>query len=150
MNKYDSIFNSDEYTEVELSIHEAIAAIAVITVLANNPSELVDPNLFLDILSNDFELFEEHDDQQMLEMLDRLIAILSEDGIGALFNAADDAIPDELVPDAYATALIMSLDPTTDQVKPEQEIFLKELQGVLDIDDEEAAEIMAELMDEYK
>jgi hypothetical protein len=144
MGKYDSIFNAEEYAEIQLNEGEGLAAIVVIAALADNPQEMVDPDFFLDTLSY-FNLFAESSEEEMLEMVDRLIAIATEEGMGVLFNAADEAIPDELIPDAYAAAIFARLEPSTGEVSSDGQLFLKELGDVLDIDDEEAVSIMMDV-----
>ena len=144
MPKYDSIFNAEEYTEEPLNEAEGLASIVLIAALADNPKELVAPDLFLDILA-DFDLYAEYSDEDLLSMVDRLTTIASDQGLGALFNAADEAIPDDLVPDAYAAAILAKMNPDTGEIPATGQVFLKELQSVLDIDDEEAAEVTAEV-----
>jgi hypothetical protein len=149
MPKYDSIFNAEEYAEEPLNEAEGLASIVLIAALADNPEELVAPDLFLDILE-DFDLYAEYSDEDLLSMVDRLTAIAADQGLGALFNAADDAIPDELVLDAYAAAVLTKIDPDTTEIPATAQVFLKELQAVLDIDDEEAAEVVAEVQKAYE
>jgi hypothetical protein len=57
--KYDSIFNCEEYTEEPLNEAEGLASIVLIAALADNPKDLVAPDLFLDILA-DFDLYAEY------------------------------------------------------------------------------------------
>jgi hypothetical protein len=144
MPKYDNIFNSEEYTEEPLNEAEGLASIVLIAALADNPQELVAPDLFLDILA-DFDLYVEYSEEDLLSMVDRLTAIVSDQGLGALFNAADEAIPDDLVPDAYAAAILAKMNPDTGEIPAPSQVFLKELQAVMDIDDDEAAEVVAEI-----
>jgi hypothetical protein len=144
MPKYDNIFNAEEYTEEPLNEAEGLASIVLIAALADNLQELVAPDLFLDILA-DFDLYAEYSDEDLLSMVDRLTAIATDQGLGALFNAADEAIPDDLVPDAYAAAILTKMDPETGDIPANAQVFLKELQAVMDIDDDEAAEVVAEV-----
>jgi hypothetical protein len=144
MPKYDNIFNAEEYTEEPLNEAEGLASIVLIAALADNLQELVAPDLFLDILA-DFDLYAEYSDEDLLSMVDRLTAIATDQGLGALFNAADEAIPDDLVPDAYAAAILTKMDPDTGEIPANAQVFLKELQAVMDIDDDEAAEVIAEV-----
>ena len=149
MAKYDSIFNAEEYTEEPLNEAEGLASIVLIAALADNPQDLVEPDLFLDILA-DFDLYAEYSDEDLLSMVDRLTAIAVDAGLGALFNAADEAIPDDLVPDAYAAAILAKMDRDTGEIPPSSQVFLKELQAVMDIDDEEAAEVVAEVQKSFE
>ncbi|WP_309735531.1 hypothetical protein [Chamaesiphon sp. OTE_75_metabat_556] len=144
MPKYDNIFNAEEYTEEPLNEAEGLASIVLIAALADNLQELVAPDLFLDILA-DFDLYAEYSDEDLLSMVDRLTAIATDQGLGALFNAADEAIPDDLVPDAYAAAILTKMNPDTGEIPANAQVFLKELQAVMDIDDDEAAEVVAEV-----
>jgi hypothetical protein len=149
MAKYDSIFNAEEYAEEPLNEAEGLAAMVLIAALADNPKELVSPDLFLDILA-DFDLYAEYSEEDLLSMVDRLTIIVDDEGLGALFNAADEAIPDDLVPDAYAAAILTRIDPDTGKISAERQVFLTELQAVLDIDDAEAAEVMAEIQKAFE
>jgi hypothetical protein len=150
MAKYDKIFNSEEFAEeLELTEAEGLAAMVVIAVLADDPKELVAPDLFLDILA-DFDLYATYSDEDMLALIDRLTAIVSDVGIGALFNAADEVISDELVPDAYLAAVLAMTDPTTGEIPVDKQVFLTELQAVMDIDDEEASALLAEIQADEK
>ncbi|AFY96378.1 hypothetical protein [Chamaesiphon minutus] len=149
MPKYDSIFNAEEYTDEPLNEAEGLASIVLIAALADNPQDLVAPDLFLDILA-DFDLYAEYSDEDLLSMVDSLTAIAADKGLGALFNAADEAIPDDLVPDAYAAAMLAKMNMDTGEIPANALVFLKELQSVLDIDDEEAAEVTAEVQKAFE
>jgi hypothetical protein len=149
MAKYDSIFNAEEYTEEPLNEAEGLASIVLIAALADNPQDLVAPDLFLDILA-DFDLYVEYSDEDLLSMVDRLTAIAADRGLGALFNAADEAIPDDLVLDGYAAAILTKMDADTGEIPSSAQVFLKELQAVLDIDDDEAAEVVAEVLKAFE
>jgi hypothetical protein len=149
MPKYDSIFNSEEYTEEPLNEAEGLASIVLIAALSENPKDLVAPDLFLDILA-DFDLYVEYSEEDLLSMVDRLTGIAASQGLGALFNAADEAIPDDLVPDAYAAAVLAKMNLDTGEIPAAAQLFLKELQAVMDIDDEEAAEVMVEVKKSFE
>jgi hypothetical protein len=147
--KYDNIFNAEEYTEEPLNEAEGLASIVLIAALSDNPKDLVAPDLFLDILA-DFDLYVEYSEEDLLSMVDRLTGIAASQGLGALFNAADEAIPDDLVPDAYAAAILAKMNLDTGEIPAAAQVFLKELQAVMDIDDEEAAEVMAEVQKSFE
>jgi hypothetical protein len=144
MSKYGKIFDCEEFSEVELNEREGIAAIVTIAALADDVRELVAPDLYLDILG-DFELYEGYSEEDLLSLVDRLTVVAMDEGLGALFNAADEAIPDESVLDAYEAAVLVYFDIKTGEVPVAKQDFLKELQAALDIDDEEVAEIMVDL-----
>jgi hypothetical protein len=148
MPKYDTILNnSDEFTDVKLTPAEGIAAIAIITLLADRPDAELPADELLEVVTS-FEIFDEYSDDDLLRMVDKLMEIADEEGLGALFNAADDvdAISDELVPDAYAIALATLIDDQTLTVPVGKQPFLKELREALDVDDEEATEILHDVV----
>jgi hypothetical protein len=148
MNKYESILNnSEEFTDVKLTPSEGIAAIAMITLMADEPDGEVDPDLFMDILSS-FELFDEYAEADMLAMISKLTEIADEDSLGALFNAADDVdvISDDLVPDAFAIAVAAVMDEDKLLIPAGKKAFLLELQNALDVDNEEAKTIIEDVV----
>lgn len=159
MTKYEAILNnSDEFTDVKLTPTEGIASIALITMLADRPDAEIPVDRLLDILSA-FELFDESSEEDLLASIDKLAEIADKEGLGALFNAADDVdvISDDLVPTAYAIAIAASVamggamkdgSPLTTPltVPPMRKAFLQELQVALDVDSEEAATITADVL----
>jgi hypothetical protein len=148
MNKYENILNnSEEFTDVKLTPSEGMAAIAVIALMADNPDGEVDPDPLISVLTS-FELFDEYAEEELLAMIDKLTEIVDEEGLGALFNAADDieAISDDLVPDAFAIAVATLIDEDQLVIPAAKKAFLKELQTALDVDDEEANAIIADVV----
>jgi hypothetical protein len=148
MNKYETILNnSDEFTDVKLTPAEGIAAIAMITMLADRPDAEIPVDRLLDILAS-FEMFDEYAEDQLLAMIGKLSEIADQEGLGAMFNAADDVevISDDLVPDAYAIAVAASVDAKTRQLIVQRKDFLQELQTALDVDNAEAQEIMTDVV----
>jgi hypothetical protein len=156
MTKYEAILNnSDEFTDVKLTPTEGIASIALITMLADRPDAEIPVDRLLDILST-FELFDESSEEELLASIDKLAEIADKEGLGALFNAADDVdvISDDLVPTAYAIAIAASVSmgatigksdlPLT--IPPIRKAFLQELQLALDVDAEESATITADVL----
>jgi hypothetical protein len=151
MTKYEAILNnSDEFTDVKLTTNEGIASIALITMLADRPDAEIPVDRLLDILST-FELFDKSSEEDLLGSIDKLAEIADKEGLGALFNAADDVevISDELVPTAYAIAVATSITMGAGSplaVPPMRKAFLQELQIALDVDAQEAATITADVL----
>ncbi|MBD2353161.1 hypothetical protein H6G41_00740 [Tolypothrix sp. FACHB-123] len=144
MSKYDRIFDSKQTTEEFLSPEEGVAAIAVISAIADSSIEEVDAEALAVVLW-DFEVFEEYSEEEITEIVYRLIEIAQADGLGALFNSASAALSDDVVLDAYAAGAIVLLDEDlviTNDKKP----YLKDLQKALDLEDEEAEEIVQEII----
>jgi hypothetical protein len=148
MNKYDTILNnSDEFTDVKLTPTEGLAAIALITMLADRPDAEIPVDRLMDVLAA-FEMFDEYSEEQLMAMIEKIAEIADQESLGAIFNAADDVevISDDLVPDAYAIAVAASVDDQTMELSPKRNDFLRELQIALDVDDEEAKEIMTDVV----
>ncbi len=100
MRKYENILNnSDEFTDVKLTPAEGIAAIALISLLADRPDAEIPADDLIDIFTS-FETFDDYTEEDLLTMVSKLTEIIDQEGLGALFNAADDVevISDDLVP----------------------------------------------------
>ncbi len=148
MTKYDKVFNSPKTSEESLSPEEAVAAIATVTAIADSFIEEIDAESLAGILW-EFEVFEEYSEDEIVEIVDRLISIAEEEGIGPLFNAAKVSLSDELVLDGFAAGVIVLLDDELAIPKPKQ-IYLKKLQAALELEDEEAEEIIKEVIAAFK
>ncbi|MEH2214386.1 hypothetical protein [Nostoc sp.] len=148
MTKYDKVFNSPKTSEESLSPEEAVAAIATVTAIADSFIEEVDAESLAGILW-EFEVFEEYSEDEIAEIVDRLISIAEEEGIGPLFNAAKVSLSDELVLDGFAAGVIVLLDDDLAIPKPKQ-AYLKKLQAALELEDEEADEIIKEVIAAFK
>ena len=146
MTKYDYIFQSKEKIKESLNKQEAVAAIAVITTIVDSGTEDIDAESLADILW-EFEIFDEYSEEEMLETVDRLVEIAEDAGLGSLFNAASAGISDEVVLDGFAAGVIMLLDAENMIIPANKKVFLKQLQKALELDDEEAEEIIKEVID---
>lgn len=144
MTKYDKVFNSPKTSEESLSPEEAVAAIATVTAIADSSIEDVDAESLAGILW-EFEVFEEYSEDQIAEIVDRLISIAETEGIGPLFNVAKVSLSDELVLDGFAAGVIVLLDDELAIPKSKQ-AYLKKLQAALELEDEEAEEIIKEVI----
>ncbi|MBN3873642.1 hypothetical protein [Nostoc sp. JL33] len=148
MTKYDKVFNSANTSEESLSPEEAVAAIAVVTAIADSSIEDVDAESLAGILW-EFEVFEEYSEDEITEIVDRLIDITEQEGIGPLFNVAKVSLSDELVLDGFAAGVIVLLDDELAIPKSKQ-AYLKKLQAALELEDEEAEEIIKEVIAAFK
>lgn len=145
MGKYDKIFNSNKTSKETLSSEEAVAAIGVVTAAADSSLEEVDPDFLADILWG-LEVFEEYSDDELLEMLDKLIAIAEEDGVGALFTTANNVLSGDLVLDAFAAGVSVLVDEDDVRIPKGKNNLLKKLQEALEIEDDEAKEVIDEVI----
>ncbi|MEH1902995.1 MAG: hypothetical protein V7L04_16645 [Nostoc sp.] len=148
MTKYDKVFNSPKTSEESLSPEEAVAAIATVTAIADSSIEDVDAESLAGILC-EFEVFEEYSEDEITEIVDRLIDIVELEGIGPLFNVAKVSLSEELVLDGFAAGVIVLLDDELTIPKPKQ-AYLKKLQAALELEDEEAEEIIKEVIAAFK
>ncbi|MDB9375056.1 tellurite resistance TerB family protein [Nodularia sphaerocarpa] len=149
MTKYDKIFNSTKTTEESLSPEEAVAAIAVVTEMADLSVEEVDGEILASILW-DFEVFEDYSEDEIAQIIDRLIGIAEDEGVGTLFNLASKSLTDELVLDAFAVGVMVSIDEDDLIIPQQKQPYLKQLQQALDLEDEEAGEITQEVIAAYQ
>lgn len=145
MTKYDYIFKSKEKIAASLNPEEAVVAIAVITTAVDVGLEDINGEIIADILW-EFEIFDEYSEEQMLETVDTLIELAEDAGLGSLFNAANAAISEEVVLDGFAAGVIMLLDAEDLIIPADKKTYLKQLQIALELEDEEAEEIIEEVI----
>ncbi len=149
MGKYDKIFNSEKSLEESLKPEEAVAAIAVVTAVADSSLDDVDVELLADIIWG-FEVFEDYSDDDLLELVDKLLVIAEEKGLGALFNTANESLVEDLVRDAYAAGVSVLVDEEELLVPKGKMSLLKKLQEALEIKDEQAKEILDEVITAFE
>lgn len=145
MTKYDYIFKSKEKIAASLNPEEAVVAIAVISTAVDLGIEDINGEIIADILW-EFEIFDEYSEEQMLETVDTLIELAEDAGLGSLFNAANAAISEEAVLDGFAAGVIMLLDAEDLMIPADKKTYLKQLQIALELEDEEAEEIIQEVI----
>ncbi|MGF1676444.1 MAG: hypothetical protein ACFCUV_22600 [Rivularia sp. (in: cyanobacteria)] len=145
MGKYDKFFSSKKTLKESLTPEEAVAAIALITTAADSSLEDVDIEFLVDILWG-FEIFEEYSDEDLLEMLHKLLNFAEQQGAGALFNAANNKLEDEFLEDAFAAGVSVIIDEEEMHIPKSKTPLLKSLQQALELDDEEAQEIIEDVI----
>ena len=143
MGKYDYIFNSDKLTET-LSSEEAVAAIALVALEAVKPND--DEKLIkLENILWQSDLYAEYSKDEISELIDRIIDILEQNNVGVLFNTAYASLSDDLILDAFEAAVNMLVE--KGEVSDEAIEFLTELQISLHILDEQAQEIIDDVLE---
>ncbi|MBD2495983.1 hypothetical protein [Nostoc sp. FACHB-280] len=145
MTKYDKVFNSQKTLAESLTPEEAVAAIAVVTALADASVEEIDPEGLAGILWQ-FEVFEEYSEDELLEIVNKLIDIAESQGLSPLFNTANESLTEEVVLDGFAAGVVTLLDDEEFTIPKSKEPFLKKLQEALELEDEEADEITKEII----
>ncbi|MEG4497902.1 tellurite resistance TerB family protein [Microcoleus sp. F10-C6] len=144
MAKFDKIFNSEDQSEASLTLEESVAAIALVAAEANSPDTNAD---ILESILWESEIFAEYSEDDMSAMFQRLAGIVAQDGLGALFNTAWESMPDELVLDTFAITTAMFV--ADGEISQKHEAFLQEFQQALGVEDEEAAEIIEDVIAAY-
>ena len=144
MGKFDKIFNSEDTSEASLSSEESLAALALVAAQVNSPDADAD---ILESILWESEIFAEYSEDEMSVMLKKLAGIATQDGLGALFNTAWGSMPDELVLDTFAITVAMFV--VDGEVSDKHQRFLKEFQEALGLEDEEAEEIIEEVITAY-
>jgi hypothetical protein len=145
MSNYEQIFEAKNTTEESLSPQEAVAAIALVSAIADSGLEEVDAEGLAGILW-EFEVFAEFSEDEIVEMVDELMAIAEEEGVGPLFNTATQSLPEEMVWDGFAAGVVILLDEEELVVPTDKQPYLKKLQEALKLKDEEAQEIVQEVI----
>ena len=144
MGNFDKIFNSEDKSEASLTLEESVAAVSLVAAEANSPDADAD---ILESILWDSEVFAEYSEDDMSAMFKKLAGIISQDGLGALFKTAWQSMPDELVLDTFAiTAAMFVID---GEVSEKHLAFLQEFQQVLGVEDEEAEEIIEDVVAAY-
>ena len=149
MTKYDQIFNSTKTTKESLTPEEAVAAMAVVTEIAHYSIEEADAEVLASILW-DLEVFEEYSEDGIAQIVHRLIDIAANEGLGSLFNVASKSLTLELVLDAFAVGVMVIIDEDDLIIPKDKQPYLKQLQKALDLEDEEAYEIIQEVIAAYQ
>ncbi len=144
MSNFTQIFKSKDKSSITLGLEESVAAIALVAAEANSPDADAD---ILESILWDSEIFAEFSEEDMSEMLQYLANIIAEDGLGGLFNTACESLPEELVLDTFAITVAMFV--ADNEVSKKHRDFLKEFQEVLGVEDEEANEIIENVIDAY-
>ncbi|NQE34714.1 tellurite resistance TerB family protein [Microcoleus asticus] len=144
MGNFDKIFNSEDKSKASFTPEESLAAVALVAASANSPDTDAD---ILESILWESEIFAEYSEDDMSAMFQRLSGIATQDGLGALFNAAWESLPDELVLDTFAITAAMFV--ADGEVPDKHKGFLQEFQQALGVEDEEAAEIIEDVIVAY-
>lgn len=145
MVKYQGIFEAENTSQQTLTPEEAVAAIVMIAVYAEGqPSQ--EKNEAATNIINTMDIFENYSVDEFQEVLNKIVGILDEEGIGVLFNTAVDSISDDLVEPAFEAATEAML--VDGQIAEDKENFLYELAEALDISEDIAQDIIDELTSE--
>ncbi|CDN10874.1 MAG: hypothetical protein HRU34_00260 [Richelia sp.] len=147
MGKYDRIFKSDNLSVEKLTPEESVAAIAIVTAAADKSLTQIELEFLVDTIWG-FEIFEQYSDASLLAMLEKLVMIANAEGLGAVFNAAYESLTDELILDGFAAGVSVMVDDSTENIYiPKEKMpLVKNLQSALDVEDDEAQEVIDDVI----
>ncbi len=132
---------------IDLTPEEAIIAIGLITMIVDDTVEDIEAELLADVAA-EFEIFEEYSDDELVEIVDKVVAVSEESSVQGLLGSALVTLTEseELAEIALITAiLIVAAD---GEVPESEEDYLNELQAALGIPDDRANEIVEALFSE--
>ena len=144
MGKFDKIFHSEDKSEASLTLEESVAAVALVAAETNSPDTDAD---ILESILWESEIFAEYSEDDMSAMFQGLANIIAEDGLAGLFNTACSSLPDELVLDTFAITTAMFV--ADGEVSKKHKGFLQEFQEALGVEDEEAEDIINDVIRAY-
>lgn len=139
MGKYDHVFDSEETIDAQLTSEEAVMAIAMVASFVDDDAADVEGDAFAGIMTV-LPTFERYSEDDFSAMQDKIINLLEEGGLGALFNAAMESLTEDHVPTAFAAAVAMIM--IDGEVPDEEAEFANELQQALGLSDKEAEQII--------
>ncbi|WP_066374833.1 MULTISPECIES: tellurite resistance TerB family protein [unclassified Anabaena] len=145
MSNYEQVFTSTQTLEEPLSSEEAVAAIGVVSAISDSGIDEVDAEGLAGILW-EFEVFAEYTEDDIIDMVDDLIAVAQNEGVGALLNTATQALSEDMTWDGFAAGVVVLLDPEELAIPPDKQPYLKQLQEALKLTDDEAQEIIQEVV----
>ena len=145
MAQYDDIFRAVGVSSEELTAEEAVAAIAVVIAAADTSLNELDVDFLADVLW-EFDIFEEYSNEDLLDILDRVLEIAEDEELGVLFNTANKYIGEELILDAFGVGVSVLVDEETFSIPLSKMPLLKELQTTLGVEETEAGELIDEVI----
>jgi tellurite resistance protein len=138
---------SGSNTQVTLEPQVAIAVIGIFSSLADGDELGHEEDYALGEMLCSVSGFEDYSEDDYVELYNRAIAVINEEGSGEAFTQAIASLPNKDYREAaYVTALtVMAVD---GEFPEEEEDFLAELQEALKISDKKAEEIIDEVLGE--
>lgn len=145
MSKYDKLFQTYAKSTEKLTPIEALFAITLIVVYADGQMSEQQSELLHQLMaSGAMKGYVAEDIQKISAKVDK---IWDRQGTSALFNAAIEALPDDMVEDAFAVAAAFAI--VDGKVTPEESLYLEKLAHALKIPAETAPRLIAEAWENY-
>jgi len=143
--KYPEIFETEILSQQTLTPEEAVTAIIMVTAYANGQPSQEENESAINII-NTLDIFENYDVDEFQSMMNKIIGILDEEGIGVLFKTAVESITDDLGETAFQAAAEILLG--NGEIDAEKSDFFAKLTEQLDISEDVAQDMIDELINE--
>ncbi|WP_088240044.1 tellurite resistance TerB family protein [Calothrix rhizosoleniae] len=134
-----NVLNSGNQVKDSLSPPEAVAAITLAAIASDGYMSEEEVNSICVILPR-MKLFQSYTKDKIMGMIEKLLNFLQQEGIDALFNAAQASLPENLRESAFALATDMVL--ADGVVTKEEQGFLNDLYHSLGIANDVANQIV--------
>lgn len=146
MSKYDKLFQSYAKSTEKLTPLEALFAITLIVVYADGKMSDKESELLNRLMaSGAMKGYSEEDIQKISNKIDK---IWDRQGTVALLHGAVEALPDDMVEDAFSVAAAFAI--ADGKVTPEESNYLDRLAQALKIPGETAPRLIAEAWENYR
>ncbi|MBD2445717.1 tellurite resistance TerB family protein [Nostoc sp. FACHB-152] len=143
MNLLDTILGIDNQSPGVLTSAEAFAAITLVAITPDGLLSEQQTRSIFSVLSR-IKLFNSYSEDNMNNLLEKILGILRRDGFNALFNVAKESLSSELREAAFAVAADLVLAEAI--VTEEEKNFLNDLSHALDIPHDTGIKILQVLM----
>lgn len=134
-----NVLDSGNHVKDSLSPAEAVAAITLAAIAPDGYMNEEEVGSICGILLR-MKLFQSYTSDTIMEMVEKLLNLLRQEGIDALFNAAQSSLPENLRESAFALVTDMVL--VGGVVTREEQGFLNDLYYSLGIDSDVANQIV--------
>lgn len=145
MGKYDAIFAVEEELDTEFTPEEALLAIGTVALFADGQPSDEENSVLTDIV-NDSGLFEEYSSEDIQAVMDKIVGIINQEGLGVLFNTAVNCLTEDMLESAFEVAAVVVL--SDEAVDESEDNFLGALAEALELDQETAQDIIDSLFEE--
>lgn len=135
-----NIPKSTEKTEKTLSPVEAIVAVGLVAIAADGVVEDIETESLLAVLQK-IEALKEYSEEQFKTLIDRIVKIGREEGLGTLVNSAAEVLTNQALKEGALMTAVLVVASDGKVVDEEQE-FIDYLLNLFGISDERYDEIL--------
>ena len=142
-----NVLDSGNHVRDSLSPPEAVAAITLAAIAPDGYMNEEEAGSICSILLR-MKLFQSYTNDTIMGMIEKLLNMLRQEGIDALFNAAQSSLPENLRESAFALVTDMVL--ADGVVTTEEQGFLNDLYYCLGIDSDVANQIVQVMLIKHR